>query len=102
VVSFGFGYSSDNKRPPGRLARQGSPELRWALFEAAKAAARTSSPDHDYYVEVRDRLGGKRPALSVARKLTRRCHHTLRALVGLPWITPTVDADDLIAHRQAA
>jgi hypothetical protein len=71
-------WSSDNKRSPGRLARQGSPVLRWALFEAAKSASRTTSPDHAYYVAVRDRLGGKRPALSVARKLVRRCHHTLR------------------------
>lgn len=78
-------YSSDGKRSPGHLARQGSPELRWALFEAAKAAARSSSPDHDYYTAVRDRLGGKRPALSVARKLVRRCHHTLRALGDAAW-----------------
>jgi transposase len=78
-------WSSDGKRSPGRLARQGSPELRWALFEAGKSAARTSSPDHDYYVAVRDRLGGKRPALSVARKLVRRCYHTLRALGDQAW-----------------
>lgn len=78
-------WSSDGKRSPGRLARQGSPELRWALFEAGKAAARTSSPDHDYYVEIRDRLGGKRPALSVARKLVRRCYHTLRELGDEAW-----------------
>ena len=45
-------YSSDGKRSPGRLARQGSPELRWALFEAAKCAARTGSPDYDYYQAV--------------------------------------------------
>ena len=29
-------YSSDSKRSPGHLSRQGSPELRWAAFEAAK------------------------------------------------------------------
>ena len=34
------GYSSDGKRSPGHLSRQGSPELRWAAFEAAKCAAR--------------------------------------------------------------
>jgi transposase len=73
-------HSSDNKRARGHLARQGPPVLRWALFEAAKCAARRSSPDHDYYLEVRDRLGANRATLSVARKLTRRCHHTLRAL----------------------
>ena len=73
-------YSSDAKRSPGHLARQGSPELRWALFEAAKSASRQSSPDHELYVSVRERLGGKRPALTVARKLARRCYHTLREL----------------------
>jgi transposase len=73
-------WSSDSRRSSGRLARQGSSELRWALFEAAKAASRASSPDHEYYMAVRDRLGGKRPALSVARKLVRRCYHTLKDL----------------------
>src|SRR3954469_12462761 len=73
-------YSSDGKRPPGHLSRQGSPLLRWALFEAAKCAARPSSPDHAYYRQVADRLGGNRAALSVARKIARRAHHTLRAL----------------------
>ena len=80
-------YSSDGKRSPGHLARQGSPELRWALFEAAKSASRRTSPDHDYYTGVTERLGGKRPALSVARKLTRRAHHTLRGL-GESALTP--------------
>jgi transposase len=42
-------WSSDTKRSAGRLARQGSSELRWALFEAAKVAARQTSPDYDYY-----------------------------------------------------
>jgi transposase len=79
-------YSSDGKRSAGRLARQGSPELRWALFEAAQAGARRSSPDHDYYCSVRDRLGGKRPKLSLARKLVRRCHHTLCALGDAAWV----------------
>ncbi len=33
-------YSSDGKRSPGRLSRQGPEVLRWALFEAAKSSAR--------------------------------------------------------------
>ena len=73
-------YSSDGKRTPGRLSRQGSPLLRWALFEAAQCAARPGAPDHAYYRQVADRLGGNRAALSVARKIARRAHHTLRAL----------------------
>lgn len=73
-------YSSDNKRSAGRLSRQGSPLLRWALYEAGRCAARATSPDHAYYRQVSTRLGGQRAALSVARKLARRCHHRLRAL----------------------
>jgi transposase len=82
-------YSSDGKRTPGHLSREGPPVLRWALFEASKAGARRSSPDHSYYEAVRDRLGGKRPALSLARKLARRCFHTLRALGDAAWALPT-------------
>lgn len=73
-------WASDSKRAAGRLARQGAPTLRWALFEAAKCAARQKSPDHDYYQSVRARLDAKRATLSVARKLARRCYHTLRDL----------------------
>jgi transposase len=79
-------WSSDARRSPGRLARQGSPELRWALFEAAKCASRSGSPDHAYYAALGARLGGKRPTLAVARKLVRRCCHTLRALGDAAWL----------------
>ena len=68
------------KRTAAHLSRQGSPLLRWALFEAAQCAARPDSPDHAYYRRVADRLGGKWATLSVAVKLVRRAHHTLRAL----------------------
>lgn len=73
-------YSSDGKRSPGHLSRQGSPELRWAAFEAARCAARRGSPDYAYYHKVAAVLDGKRPALAVERKLLRRCYHTLREL----------------------
>jgi transposase len=83
-------WSSDSKRAPGHLARQGSAELRWALFEAAQAAARDSSPDHAYYQTVRARLGGKLAALSMARRLARRCYHTLREVGDEAWL-PTAE-----------
>lgn len=53
--------------------------MRWALFEAAVCAPRPGSPDYDYY-QVKARTGGKRPALSVARKLARRIRYTLAEL----------------------
>src|SRR5205085_11054822 len=36
-------YSSDARRSPGRLSRQGSSVLRWAVYEAAQTAARPGS-----------------------------------------------------------
>jgi transposase len=71
---------SDGRRARGHLARQGSPALRWAPHEAAMCAARPGSPDHAYYLAVKQRLGGKRAALSVARKLARQAYHTLHDL----------------------
>jgi transposase len=73
-------HSSDEKRAAGKLSRQGPPLLRWAAFEVAKRAWRKGSPDHDYYVENKERIGADRATLSVARKLIRRAHHTLREL----------------------
>jgi transposase len=73
-------YSSDRKRAAGHLARQGSPELRWAVFEAAKCASHRSSPDYAYYQTVAARRDSKRATLAVARKLLRRIYHTLRDL----------------------
>jgi transposase len=55
--------SSDRKGPPGQLSRQGPPVLRWAVYEAGKAHARTSAPDHRYYAAVKDRCNGKRACL---------------------------------------
>jgi transposase len=74
-------YSSDGKRAPGHLSRQGSPELRWAAFEAAKCAARRGSPDYAYYHKLAGRPhSGKNPTLAVERKILRRGYHTLREL----------------------
>jgi transposase len=73
-------HSSDEKRAAGKLSRQGPPVLRWAAFEVAKRAWRKGPPDHDYYVHNKERIGANRAALSIARKLIRRAHHTLREL----------------------
>jgi transposase len=73
-------YSSDGKRSPGRLSRQGPAVLRWCLYEAGKLAARATSPDHDYYATVKDRINGKRAALSQARRIVRYACHLLSEL----------------------
>jgi transposase len=70
--------ASDTHRATGYLSHQGPGILRWALYEAAKASARPSAPDYAYYSSVKARHDGKLAALAMARKLARRCYHTLR------------------------
>jgi len=72
--------SSDRRRAGGFLSRQGPQTLRWALYEAAKNSSHHRSPDHGYYATVKQRHDGKIAAISVARKLARRCYHVLRAV----------------------
>ena len=91
-------YSSDRKRSPGHLSRQGSPELRWATFEAAKCAARRGSPDYAYYHKVAARPdSGKIPTLAVERKILRRCYHTLRELGDAALAMPVAEAKEVAA-----
>ena len=93
-------YSSDGKRSPGHLSRQGSPELRWAAFEAAKCAARRGSPDHAYYHKLaakHDGHNGKNPTLAVERKILRRCYHTLRELGDAALALPVPEPEEVAA-----
>ena len=72
---------SDQRRAPGHISRQGPPALRWALYEAAQVARRGErSPDRAYYLATKERIGGNRACIAVARKLLKRSYHTLREL----------------------
>jgi len=73
-------WSSDRKGPPGRLSRQGPEVVRWCVYEAGKTHARRCAPDHAYYQQVKDRIDGKRAAISEARKIIRQAVHILAAL----------------------
>jgi transposase len=73
-------HSSAGKRSPGRLSRQGPAVLRWCVYEAGKTHARASAPDHAYYAAVKDRIDGKRAAISEARKIIRQACHILADL----------------------
>lgn len=74
-------YRSDRRSRAGKLTRQGSPQLRWALFEAAQSACRSQSPDHADYLALKARgLSHTRASMTIARKLARRSFHTLREL----------------------
>jgi transposase len=72
--------ASDRRRARGDRSRQGPETLRWALDEAAKNSSHHRSPDHDDYLAVKARHDGKLAAISMARKLARRCYHVLRSI----------------------
>jgi transposase len=72
--------ASDRHRGRGHLSRQGPETLRWALFEAGMAASHATSPDRAYYQAVKQAHDGKLAAIAMARKLARRCYHTLRQI----------------------
>jgi len=93
-------YSSDGKRSPRHLSRQGCPQLRWATFEAAKCAARRGSPDCAYYRQLaakHDGHNGKNPTLAVERKILRRSYHTLRELGDAALARPIPEPEEVAA-----
>jgi transposase len=74
-------HRSDQHSRLGKLTRQGSPQLRWALYEAAQSACKPQSPDYADYQQLKARgLSHTRATLTIARKLARRCFHSLREL----------------------
>ena len=74
-------HRSDRHAQLGKLTRQGSAPLRWALYEAAQSASHKGSPDYHDYHALKDRgLTHTRACLTIARKLARRSYHILRAL----------------------
>ena len=54
--------------------------LRWAACEAGKTHARSPAPGHRYYAQVKENNGGKRAAMSEARKILRQACHILAEL----------------------
>lgn len=78
-------HESAGKRRAGRLSKQGSPTLRYALVEAAQHGSKKTSPDHQLYRNAQQRVGSSRAALTVARKHAKRVHHILRELGDDAW-----------------
>lgn len=72
-------HRSDRHAQLGKLTRQGSAPLRWALFEAAQFASHRSSPDSAGYHALKNRgLSHNRATMTIARELARRSYHPLR------------------------
>ena len=74
-------HRSDRHAQLGKLTRQGSAPLRWALLKAAQSASHRASPDYADYHALKTRgLSHTRATLTIARKLARRSYHILREL----------------------
>jgi len=57
--------------PPkgGRISKQGSPQARWALVEAARSVVGQPGPLHAFYERIRPRRGHGNAVVACARKL---------------------------------
>lgn len=75
----------------GLLVSPGPPDVA-APVRSGLAVSKTTSPRQNYYQSVKAAHGGKLVAISMARKLARRCCHTLHNL----------DPVEVYAHQLAA
>src|SRR5713101_4472823 len=71
---------SGDSRRRGKLAKAGSPHLRWALNEAAVHAHRPTAPDLALYRATRERRNTTVARLTIARKIGKPAFHALREL----------------------
>jgi len=82
VSSFvGFGireYSSGPRSSKGRISKRGDGKLRGFLFMAAFSAIRQDPEIAAYYLQKKQRCGGKNATVSVAHLLLRRCYGVLK------------------------
>lgn len=62
-------FASGGKQRTGRIAKTGSPHLRWILQQAAWTAVRTDDGVKRLFLRIARRAGRKAAAVAVARKL---------------------------------
>src|SRR5436309_2451784 len=70
--------SSDGKARLGRISRQGSPALRWALVEAAQKCTTGGGPLRESFERIAKRRGRKIAKVAVARQILTLSYYGLR------------------------
>jgi transposase len=70
--------SSDGKARLGRISRQGSPALRWALVEAAQKCTTGGGPLRENFERIAKRRGRKIAKVAVARQILTLSYYGLR------------------------
>jgi transposase len=62
-------YNSADTVRTGRISKEGSRELRWALVQAAWTAVRCDESVKKLWIRIRQRSDGKRAIIAIARRL---------------------------------
>jgi transposase len=70
--------SSDGKARLGRISRQGSPALRWALVEAAQKSTTGADRLREHFERISKRRGRKVAKVAVARHILTLSYYGLR------------------------
>ncbi len=70
--------SSDNKARLGRISKQGSHLLRWALIEAAQKTPTGGGPLREQYERIAKRRGAKVARVAIARQILTLSYYGLR------------------------
>jgi len=71
-------HQSGGHQRHGRITKQGSRWLRWALVEAAIHAAGKPGPLRDHYLKVKKKKGAKVARVATARKMATYIYHMLK------------------------
>ena len=94
-------WSSDERRSPGRLARQGSPELRWALFEAGRRPP-TRAPRPRLLRRGPGPPGRQAPGALGGPQARPALYHTLRELGDAAWVPTAARAEQAACRHDHA
>jgi transposase len=71
-------YSSGGKTYHGRIVKQGSKWLRWAMVEAATKVSALEPNFKEFYSKLKRKKGAKVARIAVARKLLENIYHMLK------------------------
>lgn len=77
----------------GHISKQGPPQLRWVLQQAAWAALRTDPNARSIYARIAKRAGSKKAATALARKLLSYAWSVCRR--GQPFVWPSLQTQPL-------
>ncbi|HID20074.1 MAG TPA: hypothetical protein EYP28_03935, partial [Methanophagales archaeon] len=61
----------------GRITKEGSPRVRWALVQAARSAVRWDDHYRTKYQRIKERRGDGKAIVAIAREITVAMYHMI-------------------------